>query len=38
MQSLFQIENDSSTGVFSVPLWNYVHNGLQENLNKITNH
>lgn len=38
MQSLFQIENDSSTGVFSVPVWNYVHNGLQDNLKKITNH
>lgn len=38
MQSLFQIENDASTGVFSVPLWNYVRNGLQDNLSKITNH
>lgn len=38
MQSLFQIQNDLSTGAFRVPVWDYVRNTLQSNFEKITNH
>lgn len=38
MQSLFQLENDLNTGVFSVPVWSYVRDGLNANVTKVTDH